>query len=242
MNRIFLIVYFIFCITIGIQAQHTYALVVGLSNYKDEGLQLRQTTKDAKAIAKIFEAQNSHVTLLTSKYATQKKIIEELHKICEKATENDRIIFYFSGHGAKGSLLAYDGTDGRKFLSYRSLMREFSDTDAQIICFIDACHSGTIKAALPSKGDKLRQHIVLFLSSRDDETSTESPNVGAGYFTIALAKGLKGKGDNNIDRKISVMELFKYIYGDVKLRSNDTQHPQLICPTTLYDTTITHWD
>ena len=82
---------------------------------------------------------------------------------------------------------------------------------------------------------------AFFVACRADEYSVESPILGAGYFTQALLKGLRGKSDKDNNRQITVMELFKYIYSDVLKRSNEQQHPQLIAPPSMHNVVLTKW-
>jgi uncharacterized caspase-like protein len=79
------------------------------------------------------------------------------------------------------------------------------------------------------------------VSCRSDEYSSESRILGAGYFTQALLKGLRGMADTDNNKQITVIELFKYIYGDVLTHSQQKQHPQLIAPKSLYDVVISKW-
>lgn len=225
----------------------TFVLAVGVSNYYGYQNDLNQTTKDAKMFKKVMETQTKDITLLTSKYANKANIMEKLRAICNRAQKGDRIIFYFSGHGGPGGICASDA-----FLNYSDLvdLLETSDAGAKI-CFIDACHSGSVaddknvqaskSAKSLSAATKGKNDQVFFVGCRGDEYSYEDPWVGAGYFTQALVKGLRGKCDSNADKKITTIELFKYIYNDVVKRSNSGQHPQLIAPESMQNAVIAVW-
>ena len=88
---------------------------------------------------------------------------------------------------------------------------------------------------------KADKRLVLFLSSRDNESSMENMAVGAGFFTRAFLKGIRGKSDANGDKKITVLELFKYIYKDVKLHSQDMQHPTLVAAASQQQNVLMTW-
>ena len=104
-----------------------------------------------------------------------------------------------------------------------------------VMCFIDACFAGTAAS-------NVRSNYVFFVSSRPDEVSQEEPHwVGAGFLSQALMKGMRGKADYNGDRKVTVIELFRYIYKDVTTRSSEEQHPQLIASKSMYDTVVVQW-
>ena len=89
------------------------------------------------------------------------------------------------------------------------------------------------------------------VSSRPNETSKsiinrESTPVRHSVFGNALIKGFRGQADRDNDRKITIIELFKYVYNEVTMRmeSEDpemVQHPQLIGPSSEHDTVISKW-
>ncbi|MCH5318640.1 MAG: caspase family protein [Paramuribaculum sp.] len=223
----------------GLQAR-TFVLATGVSNYGGAN-NLTQTTKDAKQFKKVMETQTKDITLLTSSNVTKAKLLEALRAICNRAQQGDNIIFFYSGHGMPGAICAYDTP-----VSYDDIVGLLSKSKASAkICFIDACHAGT--AVDSSRGTEWTgavngtQDQVFIVSCRPEELSVESPTLGAGFFTQALLNGLVGKSDENGDKKITVLELFKYIHGDVIRRSKDRQHPQLIAPKSMYNTVVTKW-
>ena len=231
-------------ISIGINAQKTYALLTGISNYGFDGLNLRNTTKDVKQLKKILDQQDMIVTTLTSKYATRENMEKKLNAIIQLAKPEDRIIFFFSGHGNTGSFLAY----GPQSFSYRELMSFFAKAKAkEVFCFIDACMSGSAGEIFEydwSNDPNIHKGVTFFMSSRAEEYSTENNWIGHGFFTQALLKGLRGKADKNGDRNVTVIELFNYIYNDVTARTHDyeqIQHPQLIGPGSSHNTILTNW-
>lgn len=225
----------------------TFVLSAGISDYQDPRVNdLKTPGRDAIAFSNVMKTQTKDVMTLTSSHATRDKILSALQAICNRAESGDRIVFFFSGHGGDGGyVLAYD-----KPLYYRELSQAINSTKAQeVICVIDACFAGSVAEDLKAT-DK---NLVFFLSCRPDEVSQEARWVGAGYLTQALLKGMQGKADTNGDRRISVMELFKYAYGDVLARIEQanqrmpedmkpwSQHPQLIAAPQSYDIILTEW-
>lgn len=239
-------------IALTANGQKTYAIITGVSNYEGTQNDLTQSSKDAKNIASLYKENGAEVTLFTSKYATRDNVIAQIRKIAKVATPADHVVFSYSGHGAPGYLCTYT-MGNMQMLSYQELFKELDRCGAKdIVVYVDACFSGTAAAAVGGTkalpGEKTWQEIVkanpryvLFLSSRDSETSAESSFVGAGFFTRALTKGLRGKSDVNADRRITVMELFKYVYSDVLLHSDNRQHPQLVAPKALHDMVLMKW-
>ena len=92
--------------------------------------------------------------------------------------------------------------------------------------FADACFSGRMREpATNRKRIASDTDVMLFLSSRHNETSIERHEMKNGVFTACLVKCLKGAADENRDRKITAKELLKKKKKGVILLSNDKQHP-----------------
>lgn len=245
MKRILLLTLIIISSNLGLFAR-TFVLIAGVSNYENEQVNLAQTTKDAKAFKKVMDSQTKDIILLTSKYASKTNILNKMTVICNKARSTDRIIFFFSGHGMPGGIC----TSTEDVISYTELVNLLSTSQAhEKICFIDACHSGSVanEKAFSSKNlslstlSKGKSDQIYFVGCRGDEYSIENNWVGAGFFSQALIKGLRGKSDTNENKEITVIELFKYIYKDVVKRSKYGQHPQLIAPKNMYETIVATW-
>lgn len=223
-----------------IQAR-TFVLATGVSNYGDEDINLSQTTKDAKRFKEVMETQTKDITLLTSSNVTRANVLEKLRAICNRAQKGDRVIFFYSGHGMPGAICGYD-----KAITYDDIVNTLATSQAsEKICFIDACHAGSMAKSSTdntwTKSVKGSKDQAFFVSCRAEEVSAESNFLGAGYFTQALLKGLRGKADKDNNKQITVIELFRYIYSDVLKRSGERQHPQLIAPESLYNSVVAKW-
>lgn len=218
----------------------TFVLVTGVSNYGDEQNNLGQPTKDAKRFKELMATQTKDITILTSRNVTRTNVLQKLRAICNRAQKGDRIIFYYAGHGMSGGICAYD-----RLISYDDLISLLSSSQAsEKYCFIDACHAGSLKDVTNSDWKKdvsEKNDMAIFVGCRSNEAANESLALGAGFFTQALLKGMRGKSDKNADRKITVIELFKYVHGDVVKRSASEQHPQLIAPKSMYNKVLTSW-
>lgn len=222
----------------------TFVLSIGVSRYQNSDNNLSQTTKDAKQFKTVMDNHAKYITILTSKYANKDNILEKLRVLCNRAQNGDKIIFFFSGHGYPGGIVAHD-----KRITYQEINDILSKSAASAkICFVDACHAGSVNDVqdnscsykAPTTGN-----IIYMMSSRADEYSTEHPWVGHGFFTQALLKGLRGKADANKDKKITVKELFNYVYNDVQhttANMDASQHPQLIGVKTLADMVVVDWN
>ena len=227
----------------SMSAQKTYVLLTGVSNYGDEDLNLYNTTKDVKDLQKVFDNQQAKTSIATSQYANHANIAKKLKAISLLAKPNDRIVFFFSGHGTPGGF----ATSDRTLFNYQELVDILAKSKAQTaICMIDACMSGSVKTISANNfGLGNSNPKIIFIASSDGtETSAESRLVGHGFFTKALLKGLRGMSDANSDRQITLIELFNYIYSDVTARTKDAeqqQHPQLFAPASLYEMVLASW-
>lgn len=84
----------LFCVALALSAnaQKTYAIITGVSNYEGNDHDLAQSSKDAKSIAALYKEKNASVTLFTSKYATRDNIIAQIRKVAKVATASDRVV------------------------------------------------------------------------------------------------------------------------------------------------------
>ena len=150
-----------------------------------------------------------------------------IQMVFAKATKNDAILFFFSGHGSPGNLVCYDG-----MLDYQSIKEIMAKSKARSkMIFADACFSGKMRTEQrtqhnTSVPESLRNtEVMFFLSSRSEEVSIERRDMKNGFFTAYLQRGLRGGADANKDRVITALELFRFVSKGVKKISDDKQHP-----------------
>lgn len=239
MKRFIIALLAILTLSVASLEARTFVLAVGVSKQGLEGANdLGQTTKDAKSFVKLMKSHTKDIVLLTSKYATKESILSNLKKIAKTATAEDRVYFYFSGHGGDGCICAYND-----LISYNDIVNAVSGSKSpMIVCFIDACHAGSAASEVGNASAVSgRKNIAFVTGCRPSEYSYENPYVGAGYFTQGLIKGLRGKSDADGDKRITLKELFKYTYNDVVTRSSGGQHPQLIAPEKLQNAAVIKW-
>ena len=213
---------------IGADAR-TYLVSVGIADYsgfpsKINNLSL--TTKDAQTVVNLYSKNTSvdYSILLNSK-ATKDRIIRAIKKVFAKASENDIVVFFFSGHGYAGGFCAYDGN-----LGYDEIRNAMSKSKCKNkMMFVDACRSGGMRvdntASQSAINAAKNANVMLFLSSRNNENSIERRGMDNGFFTTYLQKGLKGNADMNRDRIITAKELFNFVHDGVSQISKGKQHP-----------------
>ena len=202
----------------------TYLVAVGVSDYPGTDKDLRLPANDAATIRYIY-SKNSNVesVLLQNSAATKNVVLSKLQVTFSKAKANDIIVFFFSGHGSKGAFCAYDAQ-----IPYSEIRQAMASSKAKNkMIFADACFSGKMRQGRKNTAEQSfnNYNIMLFLSSRGNETSIERRDMKNGFFTSCLQKGLRGGADANKDRTITARELFNYVSTNVKTLSSDKQHP-----------------
>jgi uncharacterized caspase-like protein len=168
--------------------------------------------------------------------ATLERIKSSLRQISEQANSNDIILFYFSGHGINGAFLPSDYDGNTQILKHKEVLEIMENSPAKSkIIIADACYAGsfTNKGA---KGDynldafynafeNTKGGTLLLLSSKEQETSSESKILRQGVFSYYLIKGLSGSANRNNDQIITVEELFEYVFANVVSFTHRNQNP-----------------
>jgi uncharacterized caspase-like protein len=205
----------------------TYAVLVGVSKYKDPKIEMPYADKDAQDVYALLraqpQAQESRLKLLTDANATRDNIVKAMESLFSQAGSQDMVVFYFSGHGGKGGFAAHDGP-----LAFGDLGAAFRGAKAgRKVIFADASHSGSLIEAGRRPTAKLGKNLMLFVSSKSDQASAKVPEWKNGRFTEYLVGALKGHADANRDRVVTARELFDYVHPKVKESSGGSQVPQM---------------
>lgn len=239
----------------GSVAAKNYCFCMGLSKCNTPGAEdISSAQYDAIDFKKALQKQGYKGSVIVNQYATRENILKRVKNVVAAAkSPNDRIVLFFATHGHDdGFLLTYGG--GAVY--YKEIIDILAKSKTKhIYVFVMACFSGTITKGLTSDPDwsdnATKSGITFIVSSRPGETSKSIINrqttpVRHSVFGNALIKGFRGQADSDGDRKITIMELFKYIYNEVTMRmeSDDpdmVQHPQLIGPSSEHNTVISKW-
>ena len=203
-----------------------YLVSVGITDYPGTSLDLTLPVKDAQTISWIY-SKNTDVEAcqLLNAQATIKDITTSIRQTFAKARADDIVVLFFSGHGYPGGFLAYDGR-----MTYTQVRKAMATSKCKNkMIFADACFSGKIRTNGNDSQSSLqaarKANVMLFLSSRSNETSIEIPTMQNGFFTTYLQKGLRGGADANRDRIITAKELYNYVHAGVVKISEGQQHP-----------------
>ena len=221
----FLITVFLLTTVTTLQAK-VYLVSVGITDYPGTSMDLTLPAKDAETITWLYSKNTSvEYSQLLNEQATMQNITSSIRRTFAKASTDDIVVLFFSGHGYPGGFVAYDGQ-----LTYTQVRKAMATSKCKNkMIFADACFSGKIRTNGNSSQSSLqaakKANVMLFLSSRSNETSIERRGMQNGFFTTYLQKGLRGGADANRDRVITAKELYDYVHKGVIEISHDKQHP-----------------
>jgi len=221
----------------SISQKQIYAVIAGVSDYKYDNLDidLNYCDDDAQSFYNLLSSSGvkaQNMILLTDSRASKQNILNSLHQVFSKASANDQVIFFFSGHGTQGSFVPYDYNGySNTLLKHTDVKNQYKQCKAyNKLCIADACFSGSIKHHSTKSIEKSsaideKSGIVVMMSSRNNQTSREMPSLKNGAFTYYLVKGLKGNADKNNNKIITVSEMYYYTKEKVSAQTRNMQIP-----------------
>ena len=231
----------------GSTPANTYAIIIGIAKYDDPNIeQLNFANRDAVFFADYLMSASGglvpkeNIKLLLDSAATFGEVYNALRWVSYNCKENDRVYFYFSGHGAienrnmfkNGYLLLYKTTAvafaGSGF-SIDLLNDEITNLSvnnkAKVIVITDACHSGKLNEKNFKGnffvGEQLmlkKENEIRMASCKSGQVSVEKTywGGGRGAFSYYLLNGLQGGlADANNDKIISLGELKTYLQNKI---------------------------
>jgi hypothetical protein len=249
-KRIIWFFLFILLIAVSQDAQakfydNSYALVIGINKYPSARWQnLKYATKDAEGMAEFLKEQNFFVITLFDQQATKESIISNMEEyIAPRVKKNDRILFFFAGHGHTkflagrdwGYIIPFDGTESSAtYISMdeiRILSEKMGAAKHQLF-IMDACYGGLLGTKAGGVDPNIPNYIkkiterkakqIITAGGKDQTVLDGGPN-GHSVFTGNLLEALReGLADTNDDGYISFTELTSYI---VPVATNAYQTP-----------------
>jgi tetratricopeptide (TPR) repeat protein len=216
-----------------------WALIVGISEFKDTKLNLHYPAKDAKDFYNFLVNEGNfakdHVKLLTNDQATRANILSELGDkwLPHVANPDDLVLIYISSHGSPSEmdvvgvnyLLAYD-TDVDNLLASGLPMQDLTGViktrvhSDRVVVVLDACHSGGAEPG--AKGLKRTTNVdadavaqgtgqLVISSSSTSQVSWESKKYENSVFTRCLIESLRKNGNAT-----TLGEAFKTMQDEVR--------------------------
>jgi len=224
----------------GAPAPDVWVLAIGSNgNLNGRGSNLKYAVNNAKGIQALFESQrgkryrNVHTRIIADGekiIPTRENIISNISDFFGKASANDVLILYLSGHGEERK-----ENDGYYFLPQAVSLDDIgiiSEMPGRKLIFIDSCFSGGADDKGLARSLK-NQSTVIITSSQKDERSWEgSAAVPYGFFTAALISGINGEAA--VNNEVRLFNLGEYVYSKVMLLSGGMQHPYVYAPEGFY--------
>lgn len=229
--------------------RESYALVVGVSDYRGGWPRLPGVKEDVKAVTHALEGNGFQVVKVED---PDQAALETAYKdfvLTYGLNSENRLLFYFAGHGYTykpayatndpeewmGYIVSRDAPlptkDRAAFLRHAMSMQQFENLALQIeakhVLFVfDSCFSGSIfslSRAIPTDITLLTAKPVRqFLSSGGADQEVPDSSIFRRQFIAAL----EGEADRNDDGYVTGSELGQFLYEKVTNYSRGTQTPQ----------------
>src|SRR5262249_53838879 len=187
-----------------------WALVVGISNFKDPSLNLKFAAKDATDFRNYLVTEAGfapdHVKLLTNEQATRQNIVDNLGEkwLRRLANTDDLVVVYISSHGSAAKkevganfIVAHETNlnnlvfTGIPMQWLTAGIKDLVHCD-RVVLVLDVCHGGAVAAgtkglfrssAFDSDALAAGTGQVVLVSSETDQISWESKKYPNGVFT-----------------------------------------------------------
>lgn len=229
------------------------AFLTGI-NYTGTPNQLNGCINDVETFKNIIikngfvEKDITVITDLTAVKADRQNILSNFTSLLKNSSENDLLVFFYSGHGSNIMDTNGDEIDGADEcivpcdLNYilddelKSIIDLNLPKNATLVCFFDSCHSGTMldlpylysadsnyETCVTNNNDKnTAGNVVMISGCMDEQTSMDSnvSGVWAGAMTSAFSKSVNDPENDTWKSLVQKM--------NIELKSNGyTQKPQL---------------
>ncbi|HEX8470308.1 MAG TPA: caspase family protein, partial [Brevundimonas sp.] len=198
-------------------------IMVGVSDYGDDDMNLPYTDEDASKLAETLRREgvlNPSSVTLTNAQATVAGVRQAFQRVAQQAGPNDMFLFFFSGHGDQtegnvSDVSAFE-PDGRTEsivlrdgeISDFEMARLFGTLRTRLsLLVLDSCYSGGFARNVVD-----RPGVMGLFSSEEDLTSAVADKFEAGgYLAHFLRTGLSGDADGDGDAMVTAGELTTYL-------------------------------
>ncbi len=204
------------------EGKNKYAIVIGISDYPGTENDLNFADDDAidmyNALVNIYGFPRENVHLLINSNANYSAIESAVNAVKQKAKEGDEVVFFFSGHGARGK--ANDGDkeaideaivshDGKNLVyiwdgELRDWFRDFKTT--RIVFIFDSCLAGGMT-------DLKADGRIIVMATTENGVAYEFSDLENGQFTYYFVDEgmLQRMADTTPnDGNVTVEEAFDY--------------------------------
>jgi hypothetical protein len=232
-----------------------WAVVIGISDYQADGLNLRYADRDAAAIRDFLIEKGGfrpdRVRFLSNQHATYQEIRTALFNFLAGTQPDDLVLIFLAGHGVQDAtnpdnyfFLAHDsavGNLGGTAIPMWDLgnVMDYTIRAQRILVIADTCHSGAVLDRGGSNDGKnlnffnkylevlaRKKGRLVLTASQAHENSLEMTRLAHGVFTNSILLGLGGAADDNpADGVVTAGELIDYVRTKVPEETEGEQHP-----------------
>jgi hypothetical protein len=236
-------------------AGEKWAVVIGISDYQANGLNLRYADRDGEAIRDFLIQKGgfnpNRVRFLSNQHATYQEIRTALFSFLAATQPDDMVLIFLAGHGVQDAtnpdnyfFLAHDsqvGNLGGTAIPMWDLsnVMDYTIRAQRILILADTCHSGAaLDRGGPNDGKNLnffnkylevlakKKGRLVLTASQAHESSLETTKLAHGVFTHSILLGLGGAADDNpADGVVTAGELVDYVRTKVPEETDGEQHP-----------------
>jgi len=209
--------------------KNRYAILIANSKFpKEKALdKLKSPVKDVNGIKAILASPSRGNFTSIKKLINKEKqnITETIEGIFQKASKDDFILIYYSGHGKTNpNKELYLTTHNTDYSLLSSTTFKFSDINEyikasnckRVVVILDCCYSGSAKHTfskntLEDQLEKDSDGIWLLTASSSANTAEEKHNDKYSVFTKHIIEGIQtGRADKDSKGIITIGSLFNY--------------------------------
>jgi hypothetical protein len=227
------------------------ALLIGITNFNDSRFQqLPYVKNDLTILESVLKENGFEVKKLEGKI-TREQVLNAIEEIITSASENDRVIIYFSSHGFQDQFVSSQGyiacsdcirdkpTANCISLSYLEAIveRGMAKPLKHILIIIDSCFSGLGVISKNTKYPDIARIATvkgahMMTAGMSEQEAQMDNQLRMSVFTYFLTQGLShAKNSTNADYTgdgiITLTELLLYVQYEVAKKTHGTQIPML---------------
>ena len=231
--------------------EKSWAVIIGINDYEHTS-RLSYAVNDAHSVAALAQSAldfpPANVSLLIDAQATRDNVLSCLHALHEKAGSDDRVLFFFAGHGITrtghkgevGYLVPSDGhpTAPLSLIRWDDLTKMAEFVPAKHALFImDACYGGlAVTRGAMSGSSRFLKDILgrysrqVLTAGKADQLVSDSggPRPGNSVFTGHLLEALEG-GAADEEGIITATGVMAYVFQRVGRDTESHQTPHYGC-------------
>lgn len=226
--------------------ENSYAVIIGIEKYRDIP-EAEYAARDARLmkeyLVRVLGYPEQNIAVLINDRATKSDIDAYLSVWLKNRVDRDSSVFlYFAGHGAsvpktgEAFLVPYEAIPSfieKNALSLKSVYQTLAALEAKdVMVVMDACFSGAGGRSVVNEGQRpisisienpllASNNIIVLAAASETEISLSFPEKRHGLFTYFFLKGLQGEADSDANSRISIGELYEYVYPRVSKVARD---------------------